>query len=126
MANNNKSSASKASNTATLNWITKYQYKTRKPKKEYGEKHPDLQIDGTLSIRQMVQRYNQGMTIPVSSYEYFDGETLHPSADLTEKLEFIEKYSKIANSELQERGSGGETSPPDTTSTNEVENVNED
>ena len=116
MGNSNRSNKSITSSYSSTNtWINKYNYESKKPKKDFGEKHPDLQIDATLSIRQMVQRYNQGMQVPVNSLEYMDGETLHPSADLLDKQEYVERYSKIANSEIVEGVTGGEDSPPDIT-----------
>lgn len=107
-----------------MNWTTKYEYTSEPIKKDWGEQHENFQIDATMSIREMVQRYNSGQAVPVHSTEYFDQDTLHPSADLTEKYDYIRKIGRINDShpitptqstssqEVGEVSGGGETPPP--------------
>jgi len=106
-----------------MKWKTKHQYTSEPIQKDWGEQHENFQLDATMSIRQMVQRYNSGQAVPVHNIEYFEHDTLHPSADLTEQYDYMQKISRINDSHpikprkdtsSQEGGevSGGEEKSP--------------
>jgi len=113
MANNNRSSKSgNSSHNKPTHWLTKHEYNYTPIKKDWGEKHEDFQIDATMSIRQMVQRFNSGQSVPISNVEYFENEMPHPSADLAEKMEFLKYNDHIVQSEIQNK-------PPEVTQVEE-------
>jgi len=104
MANNNRSSKSgNSSYNKPDHWLNKYGFKNTPIKKDWGERHADFQVDATMSIRQMVQRFNSGQSVPITNVEYFETEMPHPSADLAEKMEFLKNNDQLVQSEIQNK-----------------------
>jgi len=106
MANNNRSSKSNnSSHHKPNNWLNRHGYVDTPIKKDWGKRHENFQVDATMSIRQMVQRYNSGQSIPVTNVEYFDQEMPHPGSDLTDKMDFLKYNDQIVRSEIQNKTS---------------------
>jgi len=104
MANNNRST--KSSNTSRnkpVTWLNRHQYTDVPIKKDWGEQHENFQVDATMSIRQMVQRFNSGQSVPISNVEYFENEMIHPSADLADKMAWLKYNDMLTQSEIQNK-----------------------